>query len=364
MKNKQTTILGTLWALGGALVLAASVWLLGWILGIITGIILVGLSFFGAGYAVYYIAIRRQRKYLINEDSFVGLNMTKKEMYDASMQEMTEFRQRLEPYGIEKVKIVSRDGLRLSGLLVAGAPGEKRIAVVIHGQGGIGLQVGVGALYFRERYGFNILLADARAHGESEGHAIGMGWPDRYDYLEWFRFLIERFGEDAEIMLYGVSMGGATVMLLSGEELPPQIKFLCSDCGYTNVYDEIKHVVKNMVHAPVLPVALPARLVCRLFAGYDIKEVSCTDAVKRSRLPMIFIHGEKDNMVPYWMAHKVYEAAATKEKILISIPEGMHGTAWAKDSEGLIEKTVALYIEKYMPGTILMNEGSGRATSD
>ena len=38
--------------------------------------------------------------------------------------------------------------------------------------------------------GYNVLAADARAHGDSEGTKIGMGWPERFDVIEWIKLII------------------------------------------------------------------------------------------------------------------------------------------------------------------------------
>ena len=84
--------------------------------------------------------------------------------------------------------------------------------------------------------GWNVLLPDMRTHGESEGKYIGMGWLDRLDVLKWIDLIRER-DEQAQIILHGVSMGGATVMMTSGEALPENVRAVIDDCGYTSVWD-------------------------------------------------------------------------------------------------------------------------------
>lgn len=60
---------------------------------------------------------------------------------------------------------------------------------------------------------------------------------DRYDAEKWVEYVIERFGNNSEIFLHGISMGGATVLMASGLNLPNNVKAIISDCAYTSAYD-------------------------------------------------------------------------------------------------------------------------------
>jgi fermentation-respiration switch protein FrsA (DUF1100 family) len=75
------------------------------------------------------------------------------------------------------------------------------------------------------------LIPDARGHGYSEGDYIGFAWHERLDYLKWIDYLIN-INKNVRIALFGLSMGGATVMMVSGEELSKQMKSIVEDCGY------------------------------------------------------------------------------------------------------------------------------------
>ena len=56
------------------------------------------------------------------------------------------------------------------------------------------------------------------------------------------RQVLARVGEDAEIVLHGLSMGAATVLMVSGERLPEQVKAIIEDCGYTSVSVSYTHL--------------------------------------------------------------------------------------------------------------------------
>ena len=87
------------------------------------------------------------------------------------------------------------------------------------------------------QHGYNLLVPDLRGHGESEGHYIGFGWHDHRDVIRWIYRLIEE-DPSASIVLFGLSMGAATVMMVSGDPLPPNVKCIIEDCGYTSAWAE------------------------------------------------------------------------------------------------------------------------------
>ena len=213
----------------------------------------------------------------------------------------------------EKIILESDDGLKLAGFLHDAGTG--RFAVLCHGYRGDRYMLDLPAAMFSEM-GFGVLLPDARGHGASEGKYIGMGWPERRDLIRWCRLLNEQYGEDIEIVLYGVSMGAATVMLAGGEEdLPDNVRCIVEDCGFSDFWEQGAHLMKMFYSLPPFPVMYMINSVCKRKAGYSVKEVRPVDAVKKCRVPILFIHGAKDNFVPFSMLSVLYDAAdCPKEK--------------------------------------------------
>ena len=188
-------------------------------------------------------------------------------------------------------------------------------AIVVHGYTGQARDMTYYAQEFYNR-GYNILTVDLRGHGKSEGDYIGMGWHDRLDIIDWAKYLINK-NPNCKIILHGVSMGGATVMMATGENLPDNIKVAIEDCGYSSIWDEFKMQLKHLYNLPTFPVLNASSTVCKLRAGYKIEEGSAVEQVKKSKIPTLFIHGEKDSFVPFEMLDIVYEAANCKKEKLI-----------------------------------------------
>ena len=240
----------------------------------------------------------------------------------------------------------SHDGLKLHALYLPQQSESHKYAVLCHGYGSIPLFMGRSAVHFYDM-GFNILAPAARAHEQSEGRYASMGWLERRDIVAWVDTLVEQDPE-AQIILYGISMGGATVMMTAGEaDLAPNVKCIIEDCGYTSVWDEFAGQLDELFGLPTFPVLDAASLVTQARAGFGFKEASAVEQLKKTALPMLFIHGEDDTFVPYWMLDVVYDACASGEKECLSIPGAVHGEASWEDPE-LYWSTVEAFLEKYI----------------
>ncbi len=241
--------------------------------------------------------------------------------------------------------LTSHDGLKLHGLYLP-REGSHKYAVICHGYGSIPQYEGGFAAKFYEM-GYSVLAPAARAHELSEGRYAGMGWPERRDIVAWVDTIVEE-DPQAEIMLFGVSMGGATVMMTAGEaDLAPNVKCVIEDCGYSSVWDEFAGQLQELFGLPTFPVLDAASLVTRVRAGWSFKEASAVEQLKKTSLPMLFIHGEDDTFVPYAMLDVVYDACASTDKERLSIPGAAHGGAAGTDPE-LYWATVEAFLDKHM----------------
>lgn len=193
--------------------------------------------------------------------------------------------------------------------------------IIIHGYTSAPRGMGMYAQKYHE-LGYNVLMPSLNGHADSEAGAVTMGWKDRLDIVDWVNFIAENYPE-SKIILHGESMGAATTMMTTGEELPANVKAAVADCGYTSVWDIFSNKIKNNFKMSEFPTLYSANTVNKIYSGFDFKEASAVEQLKKSKTPTIFIHGDKDTFVPYEMLDRVYEAAAC-EKAKVTIPDSPH----------------------------------------
>ncbi len=221
---------------------------------------------------------------------------------------------------------------------------SKTWVIAVHGYTDSGYFMVNAAKKFLD-YGYNVLIPDLRAHGKSEGKYIGMGWLDKDDIILWIDYLISTYG-NIKIILYGISMGAATVMMTSGEKLPSNVRMVIEDCGYTSVWDEFSYELKYLFHMPTFPALYNANLITKIRAGYSLRKASCIKQIKKSSIPILFIHGDQDKFVPFYMLDKLYDAANCKKEKLV-IKNAGHAEAQAVDPEKYWH-TVRKFIKRYI----------------
>lgn len=247
-------------------------------------------------------------------------------------------------FGDNKVYLTSADGLRMVALEMMSSKVSHQWAILVHSYRTDHRFMNPYAKVYQEQ-GYNTLQPDNRAHGKSEGNYIGMGYLDQYDVLFWIDYIIEKDPE-AEIVLHGVSMGAASLMMLSGQEnIPANVKVIIEDCGYTSARDYLSWKLKQRFRLPSFPIIPIANIAFKLSAGYYMDDASALEGVKNSSIPTLFIHGTEDSTVPVEDVYKLYEVAACEKQIYIVEGAG-HGEALWKD-EDEYWKQVFGFVNKY-----------------
>lgn len=241
------------------------------------------------------------------------------------------------------VYTASFDGLKLAARLFDN--NSHKVIMLFHGYRSSANRDFSCAVKLYCELGYNILLADERSHGQSEGRLITFGVKERKDVLTWINYYLKYIDKDAEIFLGGMSMGATTVLLAAGLKLPDNVKGIIADCGFTSPVDIMKKVARQAFRFNadfLLPVM---DLFCRVFGHFGIYGVSTVESLKKSKLPVLFIHGKNDNFVPCEMSEAAYNSAAG-EKYIITVEGADHGMSYLLDSTGVSEKIIS-FLKKY-----------------
>ena len=227
-------------------------------------------------YICFKIAFARTNKTLPFPDS---------ECYKKYNNDIIESSKRLASLKYEDVYIESFDHLKLYGRYYHNSNSNK-IDICFHGYKGEAIRDFCGGAETIKRTKHNMLLIDERAHGKSEGKVITFGIKERLDGLKWIEYVLKRFGKKSEIYLYGVSMGAATVLMMSGLKLPNNVKIIVADSAFSSPKDIIRKVIKDMK----LPASIFYPFVYLggvIYGHFDPHEVNAIDEVKKSKVPIL-----------------------------------------------------------------------------
>ena len=263
----------------------------------------------------------------------------------------------MEKQSLEDIYIIARDGIRLHALYLAAAEKSDRLVILHHGFTSKAADNSVHAKFFHDM-GYEVLMLDLRAHGESEGEYVGFGILDRYDTLKWVQYAKNRFGEDTRIVLHGTSMGAATVLMALGlDEIQNSVSAVIADCAYTSPAEIFAHVIKTKYHIPSFPVMQINGLMSKRKVGYTFDEYSTKTALQVNRkVPVLLIHGAEDKFVPTQMSRENYEVCQSKKQLLI-VENAGHGSSVFEDEE-LYEATERAFLDEALGS----QEGSVKET--
>lgn len=241
----------------------------------------------------------------------------------------------------EQVEIRSADGIRLVGHWYP-AKDPKRVIVAMHGwRSRWSRDFGTIADFWHDN-GCHILFAEQRGQNNSEGSHMGFGVLERHDCRDWVRWVNERCEGKLPIYLGGISMGATTVLMASGLAMPDNVRGIIADCGFTSPHAIWKHVVENNFHVPFGLYARTANDLCRKKIHAGSREYSATDALAKTHIPVLFIHGADDNFVPVTMTYENYKSCASPKRLLI-VPGANHGMSYHVNREGYERAVLELW---------------------
>jgi len=251
--------------------------------------------------------------------------------------------------------VIMPSGYRAHAIYLYAPKKTERTAIVVHGykvraEGMLHI-----AYLYNHDLGYNVLLPDLYGHGRSEGDHIQMGWNDRWDVIRWSEIANDIFkvksevgkseelkkeipSEDTWQVIHGISMGAATTMAVSGEKTPDYMKCFVEDCGFMSVWDEFADQLKDQFGLPSFPLMNTTSWLCHHKYGWSFAEAQQIAQVKKSTKPMLFIHGDKDDFVPYNMLRPLYEAKTKGRKAIFIAKGSVHAMAYRDHHQEYTQK--------------------------
>lgn len=239
----------------------------------------------------------------------------------------------------EEYTIKSYDKLKLKGYLLR-VKDSKKLVICFHGYRASARNDFSCVVPFYQKLGYNILFVNQRSHGKSKGKIITFGVRERKDVLSWINFS-KKLGFN-EIVLAGVSMGASTVLMAAEFIKKGDVKKIVADCGFTSPYEIIKETIKT-IKFPVYPIIWFINFYSILFCGINFKKYNTKESIKKTEIPILFIHGTDDKFVPSKMSTENFEINKNNEILLV---EGAHHAGSYMKNPKIYEKKVEEFLNK------------------
>ena len=295
------------------------------------------LAILGISHYCYQITFYVKEKHIIGPEEYP---VPSGSIYEPYREQMIQWMKQIRKIPHQELYTTSHDGLQLYAKYFAYTPGAP-VEIMFHGYRGCAERDLCGGVQRAFALGHSALIVDQRGAGHSGGRTISFGVNESQDCLRWIEKAIQQFGPDTKIILTGISMGAATVMITAGNDLPDNVIGVLADCGYTTG-KEIIQVVTRKLHIPPR-IAYPfVWLGARIFGRFDLRKADATAAMQRCKVPVIFLHGDTDDFVPWYMSKKNYDACRSRKE-LVTIPNAGHALAYLLDPETYIARVRAFF---------------------
>ena len=270
------------------------------------------------------------------------------EQYDAVRDGIKKSVARMAERKYEPITITSFDGSKLFARYYH-VSDNAPVQILFHGYKSSSLLDCSGGSYFADQLGHNAIVVDQRSHGQSDGTVITFGIKERKDCLCWIQYAIKRFGKDVPIILSGLSMGAATVLMVTDLNLPENVKGIIADCPYSSPKEIIMKVAKQMHFPPRLMLPF-VWLGGFLFGHFNLFESTAMDVIKNCEIPILILHGDADELVPCEMSQSMLTSGA-KDITLETFAGAGHGLSYIVIPDKY-EKVVLEFIDKCLDNTI------------
>ena len=236
----------------------------------------------------------------ISEEIFKTTFLPRKYSYIVKAEE----KEWLNNSNVLQVNINSLDGYKLCAYNIHNHDNHKYI-IMLHGIWADKSSNHYRAMHF-DKLGYNLLLVDQRGCGQSEGDYITYGQKESLDLVQWIDYLVTKDPE-VEICLYGVSLGAVTVMMSLANDISKNVKCVVEDSGFSTLKEELNHYIETTYNIPfssVVTSLIETKMKDNLGITFD--DVVPKNCLDENEIPILFIHGKKDGLVPFEMSKVLY----------------------------------------------------------
>lgn len=296
---------------------------------------------YSAAHILVKIALDRNKPRFMKNSS--GLISGSKK--DGEIEKLVEdASKKLEEQPHKIVSIRGEDGVKLTGRFFP-CKKPKRLIIAFHGWRSSWSR-DYGIIYpFWQENNCSILYAEQRGQNNSEGEYMGFGLSERFDCARWAKCADKIYDGKVPVYLAGISMGASTVLMASDLEMPKSVCGIMADCGFTSPDAIFSYIAKNNLHMTYRFKRIIADYLFKRKINMKSGEYSTVEALKKTDIPVLFIHGTDDTFVPVTMTYENYKACNSPKRLLI-VPGANHAVSYLAD-ENLYREAVLSFWKSF-----------------
>ena len=227
--------------------------------------------------------------------------------------------------------------------------GNRRAVILIAGR----MESLLYSYFFAEPYrkaGYNVLVIDNRAHGESDGVLSSLGCREYRDILNWAKLLHDTLGNDT-VFLHGICIGCSTALYtLTSKDCPDYLVGMAAEGMYrTFAVSLTKHFEER--NKPMFPLGYITMFYLWLFAGANVLTDGPYKRIRKMQKPLLMLHSREDPYSVPQYAQELYDSCPSKQKRLVWFPHGGHSRLRIVDGENY-DAAICAFLKDMENGTI------------
>ncbi len=244
---------------------------------------------------------------------------------------------------IEDIYIKSKEGYKLHAILIENT-NSKGIFIETHGYRSNASRDLYPSCHEYYKMGYSLLLIDCRSTDKSEGKYITFGIKESQDIIRWIKYINKRF-PNHNIILAGISMGASSILMsLKRIKNDMNVKYVIADSAYISPYKEVLYCIKHYFHINGKLFIDMINFWCITIAKYSLKEENTISCIKKTNIPILFIHGTEDDFVQCINSKTNYEVYNGVKQLEL-FEKTTHGISYLVDPKRYI-KIIKEFISK------------------
>jgi len=233
----------------------------------------------------------------------------------------------------DNLTVIGEGDIELKGFWTLTKEEPKGVIVLLHGIGANRAQM-IEKANLLAQQGFDAVMMDGRAHGESQGDHVTYGYFEKKDVQKIVDFIKEE-NADIPVGIWGASLGGAIALQAMAED--DRIEFGVVESTFRSmdeiVFDYGKRMARGVMLKPVTDYALKR---AGEEGGFDPQAVRPIESVTQISQPVMIAHGDADQRISVSYGQDLYDKLKTEDKELVIVPGAGHLDMMEVGGEGFI----------------------------